>query len=69
MIGALIVANKLPLYDADRIDHTGAAPNAPAIGPTVEYGRYLTQVAGCTGCTGCHGETLAGGKIPQADPV
>jgi mono/diheme cytochrome c family protein len=62
---ALIAANKLPLYEADAIDHSVSAPAAPAPGPTVEYGRYLGTVGGCTGC---HGPGLSGGKVPTGPP-
>jgi mono/diheme cytochrome c family protein len=34
-------------------------------GPTLEYGAYLANIAGCTGC---HGPGLAGGQIPGAPP-
>ncbi len=56
---ALYVAGKLPLVPAERMDH--AAPRTPpAPGVTVEYGRYLATVGGCTGC---HGKDLAGGIV------
>ncbi len=61
----LLAARKLPLYDADVIDHTQPYEHAPPAGPTAEYGHYLAEVGGCVGC---HGPTLAGGKIPQGDP-
>jgi mono/diheme cytochrome c family protein len=62
---ALIALDKLPLYDADRVDHTLAPATAPLAGPTAEYGKYIARVGGCMGC---HGETLAGGKIATGDP-
>ena len=59
---ALYLAGKLPLVVAEQMDH--AAPRqAPAPGVTVEYGKYLATVGGCTGC---HGPELAGG--PSHDP-
>jgi mono/diheme cytochrome c family protein len=62
---ALIALDKLPLYEADRVDHALAPATAPPAGPTAEYGRYIARVGGCMGC---HGETLAGGKIAAGDP-
>ena len=62
---ALLAVNKLPLYEADVIDHQHAIEAAPASGPTVEYGGYLAMVGGCKGC---HGPGLSGGKIPTAPP-
>jgi mono/diheme cytochrome c family protein len=54
---ALYLGGKLPLVTAENMDH--AAPReAPAQGVTVEYGKYLATVGGCTGC---HGTDLAGG--------
>ncbi|HEU4456673.1 MAG TPA: cytochrome c, partial [Longimicrobium sp.] len=56
---ALYMAGKLPLVPAERMDH--AAPRTPpAPGVTVEYGRYLATVGGCTSC---HGKDLAGGIV------
>src|ERR1019366_4205023 len=46
---ALIAADKMPLYDADRVDHALALPSAPPAGPTAEYGHYLARVGGCLG--------------------
>ena len=63
---ALILANKLPIYRADLIAHTRPIPAATAAGPTVEYGKYIATVGGCTGC---HGANLSGGKIADGDPA
>jgi len=63
---ALVVANQMPIFDAEISDFTSHAPaTAPPVGPTAEYGNYLVHTAGCMGC---HGETLSGGKIPGGDP-
>jgi mono/diheme cytochrome c family protein len=63
---ALIVANKLPLFDAEVADFASHAPiAAPPAGPTPEFGDYLSRTAGCAGC---HGPTLSGGLIPGGDP-
>ena len=62
---ALMLAGQLPLFSAEKVKHRGAVPAAPAAGRTVEYGRYLADIGGCTGC---HGATLSGGRIPGAPP-
>jgi len=59
----MLTMKDLPLLPAERIDHNAARPLAPAIGVTVEYGKYLA-----VRCTGCHGENLSGGKIPGTPP-
>lgn len=61
----LIAFGAMPVFDADRIDHSMQPPAAPAEGPTAEYGAYLARVGGCQGC---HGEGFSGGKIPTGDP-
>lgn len=62
----LIATDKVPFFEAARIDHTMKAPAlAPAEGPTAEYGKYIVSTAGCEAC---HGPTLAGGKIETGDP-
>ena len=55
----ILVAAKTPA-DADR---TAVAP-----GVTVEYGRYLANIAGCHGC---HGFGLSGGAVegPPGTPA
>jgi cytochrome c553 len=58
-------AGKLPLYSAERIDHADAPRTAPPVAPTVEYGKYIANVGGCTGC---HGPGLSGGPIPGTPP-
>lgn len=60
---ALFVAGKMPILNAERIDHATAARNVAA-GPTREYGEYVAAV----GCAGCHGPTLSGGPIDGAPP-
>jgi mono/diheme cytochrome c family protein len=59
----LFVAGVLPLLPAEKIDHVAASVGSPPVGPTVEYGRYLAQSAGCMAC---HGAQLQGG--PSAAP-
>lgn len=61
----LYAAGQFPIVTADLIDH--ATPPTPDHRPavTVEYGRYLANIGGCTGC---HGPGLSGGKIPGGNP-
>lgn len=61
---ALLVAGKLPLIHAERIDH-GRVTSAVPAAATAEYGGYLAGI----GCKGCHGPALAGGKISDGDPA
>ena len=58
---ALLIANKLPIFAAARIDQNAPHPPAPPIGPTRDYGAYMVVVSGCTGC---HGAGLGGGHVP-----
>ncbi len=46
------------------IDQSAPFAAAPPVGPTAEYGKYLSVVGGCTIC---HGPSLAGG-IQQGPP-
>ncbi len=62
---ALTAFGQLQLHVAERIDPASVAPLAPAAGRTVEYGRYLSGMAGCTHC---HHADLTGGKILGGDP-
>jgi mono/diheme cytochrome c family protein len=62
---ALYVAGQLPLADADLIDHAAPRAARPAAGETVEYGKYLADISGCTGC---HGPGLSGGSVPGTPP-
>ncbi|MDB4907079.1 MAG: cytochrome c class [Gemmatimonadetes bacterium] len=61
----LYTVGQLPLYEAERMDHSAphGAPIVPA--PTREYGRYVTRIGGCVSC---HGPGLSGGKIPGVPP-
>jgi mono/diheme cytochrome c family protein len=65
---ALYLAGKLPLYPAELMSHTAARPAPIAAGVTLEYGKYLATIGGCTGC---HGADLAGaaaGHAPDEPP-
>jgi mono/diheme cytochrome c family protein len=62
---ALYVAGQLPLFESELVPHENIVRSRPATGATVEYGRYLAQIGGCTGC---HGPTLSGGKVPGTPP-
>lgn len=52
------------LQQARAIDQSAPFPPAPPVGPTPEYGKYLTVVGACTIC---HGPNLAGG-IKEGPP-
>jgi len=61
-----LAQGKFPLFRADFIDHTAVrSVSAPPPAVTVEYGRYL---AGIAGCTDCHGPGLSGGPVAGAPP-
>ncbi len=62
---ALMVFGQLPLLPAESMAAAPGKPMSVPAGPTVEYGDYLSRVAGCRGC---HGDGLSGGKIPGGDP-
>lgn len=53
------------LFEAKDMDHMARRPAPPAADTTADYGRYLSEIGGCTGC---HGPTLSGGPIPGAPP-
>lgn len=59
----LFLRGDLPLVPAELVDHQGPRPEAPAEGPTPEFGRYLA-----TGCINCHGEGYSGGPVPGTPP-
>lgn len=61
----LVAANILPLYVAERLDHTRIAPSMMVADTSLAYGEYLANVGGCTGC---HGPGLGGGPIPGLPP-
>jgi len=61
---ALLVAGKLPLFSAERIDHTAPSPAPVPVGGTKEYGAYIARIA----CKGCHGPEYAGGPVLTGDP-
>jgi mono/diheme cytochrome c family protein len=54
-----------PMFEAKDMDHTARRSAPPAADTTADYGRYLTEIGGCTGC---HGPTLSGGAIPGGPP-
>ena len=59
----LIAFRQAPLISAELIEHEGVHPEAPQVGITVEYGKYLSA-----SCIGCHGAGFSGGKIPVGPP-
>jgi cytochrome c5 len=60
----LYASGRLPLFAAERIDHSATFADKPAEGRSVEFGRYLAAGA----CSGCHGSEFRGGPIPGAPP-
>lgn len=55
---------KIPvMFPAKIINLQKGFSEKPPEGPTVEFGKYLTNA-----CIGCHGEDLKGGKIQGGDP-
>jgi mono/diheme cytochrome c family protein len=52
----LYALGRLPLLPAEMIDHAPRERQAPPVGETIDYGRYVAAV-----CTGCHGADFAGG--------
>lgn len=61
----LLALGQLPILPAARVNHaTRAAAHMPA-DSSLEYGRYMADVGGCTGC---HGPGLSGGKVPGTPP-
>ncbi|MFL5605446.1 MAG: c-type cytochrome [Gemmatimonadaceae bacterium] len=61
---ALMLAGKMPILHAERIDHSQPTPAGITPAVTPAYGRYIAQI----GCTGCHGPQLAGGRIETGPP-
>jgi mono/diheme cytochrome c family protein len=61
----LIALGQMPESDATRIDHNAQPPAAMPVAVTLEYGRYMAQIGGCTGC---HRANLAGGHVPGTPP-
>ena len=56
------------LIPAEGIDHAAPIPAVIPVGATLEYGKYLSVVGGCTYC---HGDNLKGGihEGPPGTPV
>jgi mono/diheme cytochrome c family protein len=61
---ALMLAGKMPLLNAERIDHAQPTPTGLTPAVTAGYGSYIARI----GCTGCHGPRLAGGRIETGPP-
>ena len=61
----LVKGDLNPMFEAKDMDHVARRTAAPAADTTVEYGRYLAEIGGCTGC---HGPSLSGGSLPGAPP-
>lgn len=63
---ALTGAGILPLISAEKVDQTHTPPATMVADTSLEYGKYLANVGGCTGC---HGPGLSGGKAPGTPPT
>jgi mono/diheme cytochrome c family protein len=61
----LLAVGLLPESDANAIDHNAQPPATMPAAVTLEYGRYMAQIGGCTGC---HRANLAGGHVPGTPP-
>jgi cytochrome c553 len=59
VIGAIMAAALIPDEIFTHQQPITAPISAPPAGPTAEYGRYLSSVAGCTSC---HGAQFEGGQ-------
>jgi len=55
----LHLAVGFPLIPAANIPREPVARSVIAVSPTVEYGKYLSQIGGCLGC---HGPSMSGGQ-------
>jgi mono/diheme cytochrome c family protein len=58
------------MIPAEHIDHANSSPTSDSNSTitqihNLEYGKYITQVGGCTHC---HGANLTGGRIPGTPP-
>jgi mono/diheme cytochrome c family protein len=60
----LVAGDLFPILPARVIDHNAPRPEAPAVAPSPEYGRYIAEI----GCVSCHGPTLQGAKPPATGP-
>ena len=63
-LGRIIAVFEGSLVPATLIDHDAPREPSPAVGVTVEYGEYLTEI-----CTVCHGEGLSGGQVPGNERI
>src|SRR5260221_3563764 len=61
---ALMVAGKIPLLEAEHIDHERLHVLSVSRTPMAGYGAYLASVS----CKGCHGPKLNGGRIANGPP-
>ncbi len=61
----LLAVGQMPESDANTIDQNAQPPATMPAAVTLEYGRYMAQIGGCTGC---HRANLAGGHVPGTPP-
>lgn len=65
-VGRVLAAFDIaPLYTAATVDTSLHPPASILPDTSLEYGRYLANIGGCTGC---HGPNLSGGPIPGMPP-
>lgn len=50
------------VFSSEVIDHKAPFADAPAMGTSPAYGKYLVNI---TGCATCHNTNMAGGKSPD----
>ena len=62
---ALVGAGILPMISVEVIDHDRVHPKTMPADTSLEYGKYLADIGGCTGC---HGPGLSGGRVPGTPP-
>lgn len=62
---ALYLFGKLPMFDAERMDPHAPRPAPVPAAVTVEYGKYLADIGGCTGC---HEKDLGGSAESMGPP-
>lgn len=62
---ALGATGQLPIFVAELVALDREHPAKVTRDTSIEYGKYLSNVGGCTGC---HNAALSGGKIPGTPP-
>lgn len=63
-IGKMVLVKGGLMNEAAITDHNFKSPKRPEIAPTVEYGKYVAEIA----CIGCHAPNYSGGIVFEGDP-